>query len=661
MARRPRSPRRKRACPPREAPARLRGEKGEDRTLAAGKPYFRAAFEGNPAAMVIVEPDSTISMVNDAYCRLSGYAREEVVGTSWTMQIPPGDLERMKEYNRRRLADPASAPDRYEFTFRRRDGEVLECLMSVSLIPETRAIVAAFLDITERKRMEDRLRVSEERHRTLADNARDVVWTMALDGTITYVSPSVEKVRGFTAEEAMRQGIDEIHTPASAAISMGYFTTLYADIQAGRPPQRFRGELEYRCKDGSTVWTEVMALPVVGPDGAVVEILGVTRDLADRKRAEEALRASETRFRTLAEESPVGIFQADARGHIVYLNRMGMEMLGTTQERASGQGLHGMVHPADRSRVLAEWDEAVAAGRGFASEFRCVGAHGKVLTLRGQSTALRGAGGGVEGFIGVFIDLTERRALEEQLAVASRLASLGTLVAGVAHEINNPLGGALASHEFVEEEVRRLQALLQSAAPLDREELARRLSEVTDALGDAQAGERRIAAIVKDLALFGRPDPRRTTLSLARVVEGAMRWLPPALKQGATIHQEDQGAPDVVASEGQLGQVVLNLLTNAIQSAPGGRKTNVRVRIGPGAPGRALLEVADDGAGISPEVMRHVFDPFFTTRVVGQGMGLGLALSHAIVTAHGGTITATSELGKGSTFRVELPVAAEGG
>jgi signal transduction histidine kinase len=119
--------------------------------------------------------------------------------------------------------------------------------------------------------------------------------------------------------------------------------------------------------------------------------------------------------------------------------------------------------------------------------------------------------------------------------------------------------------------------------------------------------------------------------------------------------------PPVLASSGQLQQVVINLVTNAAKSIPAGRKGVVTLRVGPAGPGRARLEVEDDGEGISPEVMQRMFDPFFTTSEIGKGMGLGLPVCHAIVTAHGGTIGATSTPGVGSTFRVELPVAAGGG
>ena len=152
--------------------------------------------------------------------------------------------------------------------------------------------LVALVDVSESKRLDERLRLSEERHRLLAENAKDVVWTMALDGSITYVSPSVETVRGFTPEEAMRQTLDQILTPASQAVCLAYFAKLYADVQAGRTPETFRGEYEYLCKDGSTFWTDVMALPVMAADGTFAELLGVTRDLRERKAAELGLKAA---------------------------------------------------------------------------------------------------------------------------------------------------------------------------------------------------------------------------------------------------------------------------------------------------------------------------------------------------------------------------------
>jgi len=225
----------------------------------------------------------------------------------------------------------------------------------------------------------------------------------------------------------------------------------------------------------------------------------------------------------------------------------------------------------------------------------------------------------------------------------------------VAHEINNPLAGEMACQAMAIHEVQKLAALLRGGDPLDREALARGADELLEVLGHAQEGAKGISRIVKDLSTFGVPDSAPSPVQLSSVVESAMRWLSGSVGQGVTIHVESAAVPEVLASAGQLQQVVVNLVTNAALAIPEGRPGEIKVRIGPGKRGMARLEVVDNGKGIAPDVMERIFDPFFTTRAPGKGTGLGLAICHAIVTVHGGTLTATSVPGSGSTFRVELP------
>ena len=263
-----------------------------------------------------------------------------------------------------------------------------------------------------------------------------------------------------------------------------------------------------------------------------------------------------------------------------------------------------------------------------------------------------------------FIDISRRREAEEalrqsqrQLAIAARMAAMGTLVAGVAHEINNPLAGTLSAQATADEDLRAALTALRGAAPEDREAVLRTLDRAAEALEDAQVGARRVSRIVKDLTTFGRPDPRRAVVPLAEVVRDAMRWVSRSPAAGVQVAVTDLGAPEVTASAGQLEQVVVNLVSNGVKAIPPGRTGRVEVTIGAGPDGAAWLTVADDGVGMAPEMVQRVFDPFFTTRPVGQdrGTGLGLAICHAIVTAHGGSLTVRSEPGKGSIFRMDLP------
>jgi signal transduction histidine kinase len=207
------------------------------------------------------------------------------------------------------------------------------------------------------------------------------------------------------------------------------------------------------------------------------------------------------------------------------------------------------------------------------------------------------------------------------------------------------------------EELRELRASLRRGEPRDPAATTRLLDHVLSDLEEANGGAHRIARIVKDLETLGRPDPERTRTQLGFVVEEAMRWMPAFVATRADLRVERGACPDVLASSGQLAQVVVNLVTNAARAIPEGKRGRVLIRVGVGDGGRAFLEVEDDGVGMTPAVMARIYDPFFTTRAVGDGKGLGLAVTHAIVKAHGGTIAARSEPGQGSTFRVELPAA----
>ncbi len=252
------------------------------------------AVEQSPNSIVITDLKGTIEYVNPRFSSVTGYSLEEVIGKNprilKTGETPPETYHQMWE------ALSSGREWRGEFVNHKKDGTRYFESAIISPVTDSYGVPTHYLavkeDVTDRKRAEEALRLSEERHRLIANFASDVVWTMSPDGRITYISPSIEAVRGFTPDEAMRQPIEDIHTPASLEASLNYFVELHADIQAGRPPKTFRGEMEYRCKDGSTVWTEVMVQPVLGKDGAVIEILGVTRSIAEHKRLLHELQAA---------------------------------------------------------------------------------------------------------------------------------------------------------------------------------------------------------------------------------------------------------------------------------------------------------------------------------------------------------------------------------
>jgi PAS domain S-box-containing protein len=521
------------------------------------------------------------------------------------------------------------------------------------------AVVATFADVTELRRASAQIGEIKERLSFVIDGSNDGFWDWDVPTGRVKFSRRWASMLGYD--------LDELEPHVSTWKWMVHpddLGSVTATVEA-----HLRGESDlYECeqrvrhKDGRWVWILDRG-KVVERDayGGPVRMAGTHTDITARKLVEEALRASESRFRLLANVTAIGIFQTGAQGQILFVNSTYLALTGLSEEEAHGPDGNRAIHPEDRERVVREWQEAVSAGIGFSAEYRHLLPDGSVNWVRMFGRPFLDGAGAVAGYVGALVDITEPRALQAQLALASRLAAMGTLVTGVAHEINNPLSAELADQGVALEVVREVRARLGDGSPLDRKAEVRLLDGVVEALEDAQESGQRISRIVKDLTAFGRPDTGRTRVRMIDVVNGALRWLPAAVARTARIQVEDGGAPDVVASSGQIEQVLVNLAVNAAFATPEGQRDTVIVRIGPGDRGMARLEVIDHGTGIEPAILDRVFEPFFTTHAVGagKGMGLGLAISHTIVTAHGGSLTVTSVVGKGSTFRLELPAAVE--
>ncbi|HUB06561.1 MAG TPA: ATP-binding protein [Myxococcales bacterium] len=259
------------------------------------------------------------------------------------------------------------------------------------------------------------------------------------------------------------------------------------------------------------------------------------------------------------------------------------------------------------------------------------------ITFRGESAVLLAAA-----------DETERKRLQAQMVASDRMVSIGTLAAGVAHEINNPLAYVLCNLDYLASD---LPALLP---PGDH-------GELLEALRDAREGLQRVRQIVKDLKTFSRSDEQvHARVDLHAVLESAANMARNEVRHRAKLVKDLQPTPPVAGNEGKLGQVFLNLLVNAAQAMPDGAadRNEIRLSCRTGPDGVAVVEVSDTGSGIPDELLRRIFDPFFTTKPVGVGTGLGLSICQGIVHAHGGKLEVSSEVGRGSTFRVTLPPAA---
>ncbi|HEX4446364.1 MAG TPA: response regulator [Polyangiaceae bacterium] len=268
---------------------------------------------------------------------------------------------------------------------------------------------------------------------------------------------------------------------------------------------------------------------------------------------------------------------------------------------------------------------------------------------------------------------SEHRELQARLAQTDRLTSLGTLAVGVAHEINNPLAYVLLNLGYVAEELPRLLASRfvgdafagdtsylsgMTAADARSAPPAARMKEVLVALDHARDGAERIRNTVRSLQTFSRPENEsRVPLQLAALLDATLPMVANEIRHRARLVKDYGPVPEVVANEARLGQVILNLLLNAVQALPEERSESneIHLVLRSPSPDRVIIEVRDNGVGIPPQVRGRIFEPFFTTKPVGIGTGLGLTICHGIVTSLSGTLTFESEVGKGTTFRVELP------
>ncbi|MBA3539694.1 MAG: GAF domain-containing protein, partial [Deltaproteobacteria bacterium] len=323
----------------------------------------------------------------------------------------------------------------------------------------------------------------------------------------------------------------------------------------------------------------------------------------------------------------------------------GMFRYAPEQIEASIAWWKSKIHPDDRASVETS---LTAALRGTATawefEYRFIMGDATVAWVVDRGLIVRDATGLATRMLGAMVDVTERKAIEGRMLLADRMASLGTLAAGVAHEINNPLAYILANLDFA------LAELRASTAP-----------EITRSLEDAREGAIRVRTIVHDLRAFSRSDEEvRGPVDLPRIIESSINMAWNEIRHRARLVKDFGATVPVHANDARLGQVVLNLLVNAAQAIPEGAVEDNEIRIVTRTDerGRAVIEVRDTGPGIPQQLRARVFDPFFTTKPIGLGTGLGLSICHSIVAGLGGEITIDDAPGRGCMVRVCLPPAA---
>jgi PAS domain S-box-containing protein len=377
-------------------------------------------------------------------------------------------------------------------------------------------------------------------------------------------------------------------------------------------------------------------------------------------KAQTALRESEEQYRQIVEATTDGIIKLDAHQRIVFVNGRFAEMLGYEPAALIGINVFDLMSAA--AKVLAaETFEKRRQGMQGAIDTTFRHKNGTDVSVNVSGTPLFDAEGRHAGNLGVVRDFTEQNKLQSQLMVSDRMASVGTLAAGVAHEINNPLAAVIANLDFMAESL-GLTLGGDSRTVSSKHNAAWLLKEIKGPLDDAREAAQRVRFIVRDLKIFSSSpvEEAKAAVDVTAIMDSALRMAWNEIRHRAQLVKHYGHVPGVRANEARLGQVFLNLIVNAAQAMPEGRAEHNEISVTTRhVGGRVLVEVMDTGAGIPPEIIGRIFDAFFTTKAVGVGTGLGLAICHRIVTDMGGELTVESKVGKGTTFRVSLPVADE--
>ncbi|MDC0707691.1 PAS domain-containing protein [Stigmatella sp. ncwal1] len=438
---------------------------------------------------------------------------------------------------------------------------------------------------------------------------------------------------------------------------------------------RFGIEEPFRRPHGEDRWLLTSKVPLRDPDGQVRSVLGIFADITDRRRQEAVLQqalwqvkqyaalletqvcAASERIRRLMEASRDAVFVLDERGRVLELNPVAERLLGRTAAELLGVSFDTLAPEPERLVLHHALAELLSRGTMRLEDQGLCSAQGERISVQ-LIGSLQEAGEARRQLV-VAQDLTEKRRMEQQNIQNDRLAAMGVLTAGIAHEINNPISYMLANLDLLRQWEDELEQQLPALPGLPSE-LLERLPEARSVIADCIEGSLRIGDIVRGMRLLSHTGQGDVLIpvDIHRSLDAVLHIAQGELKHTARLKQDyARNLPMVLGSEGRLGQVFLNLIINAVHAmrpgSPAEHVLHIRSRLDEG---QVRIDISDTGHGIPPEVLPRIFDPFFTTKPAGIGTGLGLSISHAIIQKMGGSMRVESRVGHGTTFSLLMPV-----
>lgn len=606
----------------------------EQQAIAASEEKYRQLFENMTVGFALHEvicdatgrpADYRYLAVNPAFEKLTGIPAAVIVGKTIREVKPDTELYWIEVFGSVALT---GVPRAY-VNFSRELGRYYD---TWTFQPAPGQFAVMFSDVTEKRLAEIKI----QQQARLLDEAKDAISVIGLKGEFTYVNEAWAKMHGCTKEELIGQHLAVVHTPEQFK-ACEHLNDEVAQLG------RVQAEVGHKRKDGSTfpVWLSVSEVHDV--DGKVAGFLGIANDISERKVAEEKIREQAR----LIDEASESIVVRDLNGVILLWNRGAEKMLGWSAAEAVGQKTWQL-----GKYEFREFDAAltqVLEKGAWTGDFSVKTKEGRLIEVESRWTLLRDDQGRPQKILSISHDITVQKKMEAQLLRAERLQTIGTLSSGVAHDLNNIFAPVLVGLPMLYEEIQN--------------------RETRELLELMENSIRRGADIVRQLLLFGRGgEGKRLPVNIARPLRDVAKIIRETFPRDITLRV---ACPDdiwlVLGDDTQIYQVVLNLAVNARDAMPhggtlalaaenvefDGRIRALSARADPGS--YVVLSVRDNGAGMAPEVLERIFEPFYTTKEIGKGTGLGLSVAVGVVESHGGFIHIQSTPGMGTEFKVRLP------
>jgi len=615
-----------------------------EESLRESEERYKGLFENSIEGSFTVDVEGAFTTCNPAAEEMLGYSLAELVEMNYQDCIVPVDWEKAsKEYD---TLFRTGTPLRNGLCdIIRKDGERRTIESNATAVKKGNRVIGfqvTIRDITDRRKAEVALRESEEKYRTLVENTSDVIYSVDKDGVMTFISPGMKSFAGYSPSEVIgRVFTDLIYPEDRLRLRENFEKTV-----AGQPQAN-----EYRVvtKEGGVQWMCTSSRPIIR-EGQYVGAQGVFSDITKRKRAEDALRESEEKYRTLFEESQDVVFISTPSGEFVDINPAGVKLFGYSSERELldidiAQDLY--INPEDRKAY-----GTMMAQQGFVKDYELAlkKKDGQDIIVLATANAVYDNDRNVVAYRGFMRDITEKKQLEKQFFQAQKMESVGTLAGGIAHDFNNLLGGILGY------------------ASLARSKLSEG-NPVFNYLGTIERSATRAAELTAQLLAFARGGKYETKLiNINTMVNETLEIISRTFDKSIEIETHLGAAlPTVEADAAQIEQIIMNLCINARDAIQGKGKliietgtvslpdSYVKTHSGLKAGSYVLLSVTDSGIGMTRETRERVFEPFFTTKAEGKGTGLGLSMVYGVAKNHGGHVSVYSEVDEGSTFKIYLP------